>query len=111
MEYTFTALDPNGSTIHERFLAETEDEAVQLLHNRGFVVLSLNSEGKEAVGSVRTRHKLRLGRTPRVKPEQVVALTREFAIMIETGVPLVEALDLLIEHSADGQVKAALVPT
>jgi type IV pilus assembly protein PilC len=113
MEYTFTALDPQGSTIQERLRAETEEEAVKLLHNRGFIVLALTSEGKQppAAAATATRRTLSLGRAPRIKPEQVVALTREFAIMIETGVPLIEALDLLVEHNADGPIKEALVAT
>jgi len=47
----------------------------------------------------------------RVKLEQVVILSRELSIMIETGVPVIEALQALGEHADNATIRSALQGT
>src|SRR5207244_4493358 len=50
-------------------------------------------------------------RSSRVKADQVAMLTRELAIMIETGVPVSEALKSLEEHAVNPAIARALAET
>jgi type IV pilus assembly protein PilC len=109
MDFTYTAVDPRGGRVSERVQAENDDQALRRLQNQGLVVLSLEpavaarSAGRSAKSFVAS---FGLART--VKLEQIVVISRELAIMMETGVPIVEALEALQQHAGDRMVRQAL---
>src|SRR2546423_231191 len=118
MDFTCKALDQRGMKITERVEADNEDQAIRRLQSQGCVVLSVAASGRSGVvGAVPRVLKMaslpqmpRLGargRSPRVKADQVAMLTRELAIMIETGVPVSEALKSLEEHAVNPAIARA----
>jgi type IV pilus assembly protein PilC len=109
MDFTYTALDPRGAKVSERVQAEDDDQALRRLQSQGLVVLSLEPArvAQAAGGSVKTLL-ASLGLTRSAKLEQVVILSRELAIMMETGVPIVEALEALQKHAEDKMIREAL---
>src|SRR5207248_1720306 len=95
-------------SVKELVQADNEDQALRRLQGQGYVVLSLEPAGaRRASGSSATRLLQTFG--PRVKLEQVVMFSREFAIMIETGVPVTEALEALHKHAENKVMKEALL--
>ncbi len=48
------------------------------------------------------------GFNPRVNADDIVMLTRNFGVMIEAGVPIVECLQVLADQTGNGVVKKAL---
>ncbi len=48
------------------------------------------------------------GLAPRVRADDIVVLTRNFGVMIEAGVPVVDCLRVLAEQTGNGVVKEAL---
>ena len=108
MEFTYTALDTRGSKIEERLQAQDEDSAIRRLQDQGYVVLGLAASKAESDGA---RKKPSMPMGGRVKQEHVVAMSRELAIMIETGVPIADALSLLAEHAENPIIKSTMVAT
>lgn len=124
MEYIFTALDAKGTKRQERLNAESEEGAIRSLHQQGYVILSLSpaaEKGRRATGKPRSNRptaempgssdasrlgSIRFGR--RVKAEQIVVLTRELAVMIETGISIVEALESLKDHAENRMIRESL---
>ncbi len=109
MDFTYTALDPRGAKLSERVQAKDDDQALRQLQSQGLVVLSLEpARAAQAAGGSAKSLLASLGLTRSAKLEQVVILSRELAIMMETGVPIVEALEALEQHAEDKMIRAAL---
>lgn len=109
MDFTYTAVDPHGARVSERVQAESDDQALRRLQNQGFVVLSLEqADAAQTAGRSGKALIESLGLTRTAKLEQVVILSRELAIMMETGVPIVEALEALEKHAEDKLIREAL---
>jgi len=112
MDFTYIALDSRGTKVSERVQAENDDQALRRLQSQGLVVLSLEPAraAQAAGGSVKTLL-ASLGLTRSAKLEQVVILSRELAIMMETGVPIMESLEALQKHASDKMMREALSQT
>ncbi len=109
MDFTYTALDPRGAKLSERVQAKDDDQALRQLQSQGLVVLSLEpARAAQAAGGSAKSLLASLGLTRSAKLEQVVILSRELAIMMETGVPIVEALEALEQYAEDKMIRAAL---
>lgn len=121
MDFAYTALNPQGAKITDRLTSADADDALRQLHSQGLTVIALEAAGKQAAekrGRAVPAAARDEGKTPRkgwgkgrVKLEQTAMLTREFAIMIQTGIPIVEALDLLEQHADSPTIGAALAQT
>jgi type IV pilus assembly protein PilC len=107
MEFAFTALNAQGIKVTDRIQAENSDQAITRLQANGLTVLDLSqkaigasAEPAKAGAKADSKKGGLLGsRSKKIKMEQAVAMSRELAIMIETGVPIVEAISSLAEHS------------
>jgi type IV pilus assembly protein PilC len=108
MDFVYTALDPRGAKVEERLQAQDEDQAIRRLQDQGYIVLGLKAQ-KIADQGARKKNVLPSG--GRVKQDQVVAMSRELAIMIETGVPIADALGLIAEHAENPAIKSTMVST
>ena len=118
MEFTYTAINQQGQNFQERIHADDEEAALKRLHGQGHVVLSLGpaAKGRQETadggrgGFAMPAFALSFGRR-RVKLEQLTALSRELAIMIETGVSITDALFTLQEHADNPVMGEALRAT
>ena len=118
MEFTYTAINPQGQNVQERLHADDDKAALQRLHGQGYVVLSLGAAGKARAGKAEKGVSAEVG-SPllkrsfggRVKLEQMTAMSRELAIMIETGVSITDALFTIQEHADNPLLQAALRAT
>jgi type IV pilus assembly protein PilC len=109
MDFTYTAMDTRGLKVTERVQAENDDQALRRLQTQGYVVLSLEPTRAVAAGEGAGKSLLSaFGMTRSVSLEQVVVISRELAIMMETGVPIIEALEALEKHAENKLVKDAL---
>ncbi len=82
--------------------AHNETEAVNALHDRGLIILALESKEK---GLLKKEVK-----TVLIKPSRrdIVFFTRQLAILIDADVPLVSALNTLAEQAANQAFKKIL---
>lgn len=85
--------------------AQSEDDLQRLLRHQGMTILKVTLRG----GS-RLLDKLRsvqVGK-PRVKPDDVVYFANQLSVMIETGVPLAEAIDSIVQQTTNETFRAVL---
>src|SRR5262249_55748934 len=109
MDFSYTPLNARGGKNTKRMEAGSEGQALRSLQKQGYLVLSPPpAPARKAAGG---GPRLALAFARRAKLEQVAMLTREFAIMIETGVPVVEALEALQEHADSPAIRDALAAT
>jgi type IV pilus assembly protein PilC len=108
MEFTYTAIDAGGTTVANRIEAENEEKAIRLLQAQGLVLIGLESGAKEQSARKQQGRSSGLFRSRRVKFDQVVAFTRELALLIESGIPILEAVESLAEYAENETIKQAL---
>ena len=84
--YTYKARTVGGESQSGEMTASTEADVVGQLRRRRLVVVSVKEKPKEL--------KLSLGGR-RIKTKDLVLFTRQFATMINAGLPLVQSLDIL----------------
>ena len=97
MEYTYKVRDQLGNIHDGEVEAENEEEATQLLRADGFQVVELH----EASGGADLFKK-------RIKRTEIVYMTSQLAIMIDTGITIASALDALAEHETNSSLKEVL---
>lgn len=86
--YRYTAKDRTGKTITGIIEMASEGEVINTLHNKDLVILSINLARRK---SVKTGRKIKL--------DDIVIFSRQFATMIDSGIPLVQALGILGEQA------------
>ncbi|MDQ6828330.1 MAG: type II secretion system F family protein [Gemmatimonadota bacterium] len=84
--YAYTARTLSGELKTSTMEAATRDEVVAQLRRQKLVVVKVDEEQKKK-------------RRGRIKTRDVVIFTRQFSTMINAGLPLVQALDILSKQS------------
>ncbi len=86
--YQYSAKDKSGNSVNGVIEASNETEVAELLHNKELIVLSIQ-QAKNRVFKARGKS---------IKPDDLVVFSRQLATMVETGIPLVQALGILSEQ-------------
>jgi len=89
--YQYIAKDKNGHSVSGMLEGASENEAVELLHKKELIVVSIKQTQKKAPKA----------RGGGVKSDDIVIFSRQLATMIDAGIPLVQSLGILgeqIEH-------------
>ena len=81
--------------------AATQDELRALLRREQIVMTQANEKGREI--SIP-----KLGRRKKVKAKELAVFTRQFSVMIDAGLPLVQCLDILAEQQNNAFFKDVL---
>src|SRR5271154_1808520 len=102
--YKYTARDQEGKNVSGRISADSESVIVAELRKRNLIILSV-SEKKGSVFKKSSKPK----KGKKVKPEDLVIFTRQFATMVDAGIPILQSLEALSEQTANISFKAALV--
>jgi type IV pilus assembly protein PilC len=92
MNYKYIAKDKDGQTLSGSLESNSEIEAVDVLHKRELIVISIE-QSKEKASKANTKSK-----GQKVKLDDLVIFTRQLATMIDSGIPLVHALRILSEQ-------------
>src|SRR3954468_11903975 len=71
--------------------AATQDELRSLLRREQIILTQANEKGREIAIP-------KLGRRKRVKAKDLAIFTRQFSVMIDAGLPLVQCIDILAEQ-------------
>ena len=93
--YTYTARDAKGELKTATIDAANRDDVVQQLRRLRMIVVKVEEQAKakqKTGGSVSMRH--------------IVIFTRQFSTMINSGLPLVQALDILAKQSENKTLQA-----
>lgn len=97
--YRYIAKDKTGKTITGIVDMPSEGAVIQDLHRRDLVVVSINQEKKRP----------KTARRKRVKLDDVVILSRQLATMIGSGIPLVQALEVLAEQTENKSLRSIVM--
>jgi len=95
LTYKYVALSTAGKRIVGSLQAEDEDDAVGRLQAQSLTILSIiRGGGLRRAASRRSGGFL----LQRIKLEDLVLFTRQMATMISAGIPLLEALEIMVEQ-------------
>ena len=99
--FKFKTLDKERQTIRGMVEAVSEDEAAEILQDKGFSIISI----KETTIAKRN---IQLPFLNRIKVKDIAIFSRQFAVMISANVVMVQALKILIEQTANIKLKAII---
>src|SRR6266853_3035472 len=89
--FEFTARNLKGDLVQDKIDLPTRDDVIAHLRKNKMVVVQVRQAPKE----LKINFKFKAG----VKTRDVVIFTRQFATMINSGLPLVQALDILSQQT------------
>jgi len=81
--------------------AATQDELRALLRREQIIMTQASEKGREIALP-------KLGRRKKVKAKELAVFTRQFSVMIDAGLPLVQCLDILAEQQQNAFFKDVL---
>lgn len=118
--FSYKARGADGKTSTGLLKAESEAEAVNELHQGGLTVISVAREaGGKTAGSragarafpglgIFSRSRSVPARKARVKDSEMVIFTRQLSTMVGSGIPLVDALEILAEQIENGGFRSVI---
>ncbi|MCM8773217.1 MAG: type II secretion system F family protein [Candidatus Omnitrophica bacterium] len=101
--YTFlyTIKNKDGDIVKGKIEAESEDKAIEYLHNRGEVIVSL----RKISGKIKEE---RVSKRGSIKTDELVVFSRQLTTLIESGIPIVGAMDTLYQQTQNQYFKKVI---
>lgn len=97
--YAYTAVDRTGKQVKSTMEADNESLVLQHLRSESLQVLDLRqTKGKTGKGLTKGK----------MKPKALVVFSRQFATMIDAGIPILRCLDILVGQTKDPILKPVL---
>mgnify|MGYP001577001444 FL=1 len=103
IKYNYTVKDKNGYTLSGFLEANSEAEAAEALHKKELIVIAIEQTKEKAAKSSSW------GKGKKVKLDDLVIFTRQLATMIDAGIPLVHALNILSEQVENPDLREVVV--
>jgi len=100
--FAYTAIDSNGRTVHATMEADTEQLVLSKLRDQSMHCTDIKKVGKSA-GLLKSSWGKK-----KVKPKAIVIFSRQFATMIDAGIPILRCLDILTNQTKDPALRPAL---
>jgi type IV pilus assembly protein PilC len=107
--FAFRARDASGAVITGSMVAESVEEVGARLRSEGKYVLAVDDRPLRGDAPLDARQVRRNEAAKRVRREDVIGFCQQLAVMLETGVPLGEALDAFCRQTTRREFKAVLV--
>ncbi len=104
MQFRYKALNSSGKTIAGQIEAATQEAACERLEARNEIVLSIRPVAR----SLRESFVQFQSARAKVKPEELVLFSRQFATMFRVGVPLLRSLDILRDQTEHPALRKAV---
>jgi len=92
--FTYTARAVNGEMKTATIEAPSRDDVMAQLNKQRLRVIKVDEGAKKGAGL-----SMKIGGNPGIKMRDIVIFTRQFSTMINSGLPLVQALDILAKQS------------
>jgi type IV pilus assembly protein PilC len=96
--YAYTAIDQSGRTVRSTMEADNEQLVLAKLRDQALHCTEIKKTNKGA--------KTSFGRK-KLKPKSLVVFSRQFATMIDAGIPILRCLDILCGQMKDPALKEA----
>ena len=101
--YAYSARDALGEAVTGTVESKSQQEAIRCLQREGYVVTNIRIGGGVDADAVRLRNASKY-----VKTDDVIGLSKQLAVMLETGVPLSEALSAYVDQCKPGPMKKVM---
>ena len=96
--FTYSARTVGGEIQRNEIDLPTRDDVVKYLRKRRLIPINVREKPKD----------IKLGLRKKVKTRDVVIITRQFATMINAGLPLVQALQILAKQTINPSIREAV---
>jgi type IV pilus assembly protein PilC len=100
--YRYATRYQEGKNVNGKMAADNESMIVAELRKRNLIIISIDEEKGSAVAKASTP-KVKGGR--KIKSEDIVVFTRQFATMVDAGIPILQALDAMGEQASNPTFK------
>ena len=105
--FQYTARDKTGKSLSGVMEADSKRDMLKKLRDKGLVPTSVN-EGRVPTASGRKVAMSGAVRSRKVKADEMVLFTRSLATMVNSGLPLLQGIDIMIEQTENNNFKAVL---
>src|SRR5262245_14858419 len=99
MRFAYTAVDPGGKTVNDTLEAPDLTEAMDALRRQGLYVSDIRAASAGLNYASSGRKSKRMGTGRRLK--NMAMFTRQLAVLVASGTPLVQALAALERQTKD----------
>jgi type IV pilus assembly protein PilC len=106
--YAFKARSGGGEVVTGTIMASSPDEVSARLRAEGKYVFEIERSPLRAVAELDEAQVRRSEAAKRVRREDVIAFSQQLSVMLQTGVPLSEALDAFCRQSARNEFRQVL---
>jgi type IV pilus assembly protein PilC len=104
--FAFSGRTRGGEAISGERVADTADAAVAALRREQVMVTRITAAKEKAVAGVKNG---KLGK--KANPKNLAVFTRQFSVMIDAGLPLVQCLEILGSQEEDKNFSATILAT
>ena len=106
-QFQYKARDGAGGLVSGAIAAATQQEAQRMLRDEGKFVVALSKAAQNATEA--DGQATRTGAPGgRIKREHVITFAQQLAVMVDTGVPITEALDCAVDQAETEAMRAVL---
>ncbi len=103
--FTYDAVDPTGRMVKGKVEADNEQIVLAKLHEQQFHIVSLD-EAKPGF-----KMQMSGGKAQKIKLQTLVIFSRQFATMIDAGIPIIKCLDILEGQTKEDAMKMVINAT
>lgn len=96
--FAYTVIDPSGRQVKAIMEADSEQLVLAKLRDQSMTVLEIKKSSRGIKQSGKGK----------LKPKSIVVFSRQFATMIDAGIPILRCLDILASQSKDPVLKPVL---
>ena len=107
--FAYSGRTRSGETVSGERVADNAEAVVAALRREQVLVTRINPIKGKAAKSVETAKRTRVGR--RVKAKNLAVFTRQFSVMIDAGLPLVQCLEILGNQEEDKNFAKIILQT
>jgi len=107
--FQYTARDKSGKSLSGVLDADSRQDMLQILRDKGLIPTSVNDTGA-ARGAGGSGKAVVAGqvKAKKVKGEEMVLFTRSLATMVNSGLPLLQGIDIMVEQTENVNFKRVL---
>lgn len=107
--FEYTARDKSGTSLSGRMDADSKQDLLQKLRNKGLVPTSVNQGGSaKAARGLQKAVATGTAKGRKVKSEEMILFTRSLATMVNAGLPLLQGIDIMMEQTENANFKRVL---
>jgi type IV pilus assembly protein PilC len=107
--YSFEAIDSKGREVRDTVEARTDAEAAEKIRRKGLFPTHIHApDGRRPGVPVAARRKASRVFLGRVPSKHLTQFTRQFATLMDAGLPIVRSLDILDEQLEPGLLKTTV---